>query len=83
MQNQLQEAQQSYAQITEQSTVAQRTLETERAAWFADKKTLEDTIADLSTSERTSQSDKEMYETQIRQQEARAKVCTQSDKLRM
>jgi nucleoprotein TPR len=35
----------------------QRTFESERLVWTNDKKTLEDTIVDLSTSEKTSETD--------------------------
>ncbi|OJA16044.1 hypothetical protein AZE42_05491 [Rhizopogon vesiculosus] len=50
----------------------QRTLESERQAWASDKKTLEDTIVDLSTSERTSETDRSARESEVRQQEQRA-----------
>lgn len=53
----------------------QRTLETERTAWLNDKRTLEDTIVDLSTSEKHSESDRTLRESDARQQEERATVC--------
>lgn len=51
-----------------------KTYETERDTWTADKKTLEDTIVDLSTSEKHSENDRTSRETEVRQQEERAKV---------
>jgi nucleoprotein TPR len=48
----------------------------ERAAWASDKKTLEDTIVDMSTSEKHSEEDKNKWERDLRTQQERAKVCT-------
>ncbi|KAG2144206.1 hypothetical protein DEU56DRAFT_790720 [Suillus clintonianus] len=50
----------------------QRTFESERLVWTNDKKTLEDTIVDLSTSEKTSETDRTSRENEVRQQEERA-----------
>ncbi|KAL4081207.1 hypothetical protein J3A83DRAFT_166681 [Scleroderma citrinum] len=50
----------------------QQTLETERSAWTNDKKILEGTIVDLSTSERTSENDRNAHEREIRVLEERA-----------
>ncbi|KAF7966386.1 hypothetical protein HWV62_38881 [Athelia sp. TMB] len=50
----------------------QRTLDTERSSWLADKRTLEDTIVDLSTSEKDSESNRTLRENDARQQEERA-----------
>ncbi|KAG1722508.1 TPR/MLP1/MLP2-like protein-domain-containing protein [Suillus lakei] len=44
----------------------------EHLVWTNDKKTLEDTIVDLSTSERTSETDRTTRENEVRQQEERA-----------
>ena len=55
-------------------TELQKTFETERNAWTNDKKTLEDTIVDMSTSEKHSESDRTSREGEVRQQEERAKV---------
>ena len=52
----------------------QRTFETERTAWATDKKTLEDTIVDMSTSEKNSENDRASRESEVRQQEERARV---------
>ncbi|KAH7927786.1 hypothetical protein BV22DRAFT_1060287 [Leucogyrophana mollusca] len=63
-----QDLQQSAAKLTE----LQRVLESERSAWASDKKILEDTIVDMSSSERDSESDRTTRENDVRQQEARA-----------
>jgi nucleoprotein TPR len=52
----------------------QRTFESERLVWTNDKKTLEDTIVDLSTSEKTSETDRTTRESEVRKQEERALV---------
>jgi TPR/MLP1/MLP2-like protein. len=52
----------------------QRKFEIERNAWTNDKKTLEDTIVDMSTSEKHSESDRTSRESEVRQQEERAKA---------
>jgi nucleoprotein TPR len=61
-------------QMAEQEHSLQSTLDTERTAWANDRRTLEDTIVDLSTSEQHSLSDRTVRETEVRQQEERAKV---------
>jgi len=53
----------------------QKTLEVERTAWANDKKVLEDTIVDLSTSEKHSEGDRVAREEEVHLQEQRAKVC--------
>lgn len=55
----------------------QKSFETERIAWMNDKKTLEDTIVDMSTSEKYSENDRTSRENEVRQQEERAKVRLQ------
>lgn len=52
----------------------QKRYEDERVAWTNDKKTLEDTIVDLSTSEKVSENDRTSRESEVKQQEERAKV---------
>jgi nucleoprotein TPR len=52
-----------------------RKYEADHAAWASDKKTLEETIVDLSTSDKQSESDRASWEASIREQEERAKVC--------
>lgn len=62
------ELEQAKAKVTE----IQQTLEKERTAWINDKKTLEGTIVELSTSERSSESDRTAHEREIRELEQRA-----------
>ena len=50
----------------------QRTFESERAAWLQDKKTLEGTIFELTTSERSSESERASREDEVRKLEERA-----------
>lgn len=64
------EVQQAKAKVKE----VQQILETERIAWTNDKKTLEGTIIDLSTSERVSENDRNAHEREIRGLEQRAVV---------
>ncbi|KAI6030410.1 hypothetical protein F5J12DRAFT_800153 [Pisolithus orientalis] len=60
--------QQAKAKVTE----IQHTLENERTAWANDKRILEGTIVDLSTSERVSENDRTTHEQEIRELEQRA-----------
>ncbi|KAI6016240.1 TPR/MLP1/MLP2-like protein-domain-containing protein [Pisolithus marmoratus] len=62
------ELQQAKAKVTE----IQQTLESERTAWTNDKKILEGTIVELSTSERISESDRTAHERDLRELEHRA-----------
>ncbi|KAL6308319.1 hypothetical protein BKA93DRAFT_560042 [Sparassis latifolia] len=75
LQERLQAIQQDFVQTTEKYGEVHRTLDTERVAWANDKKTLEDTIVDITTSEKNSESDRASRETEIRQQEQRAKAA--------
>lgn len=61
-------------EIRSQYNEAQKSFETERTAWINDKKTLEDTIVDMSTSEKHSESDRSSREQELRSLEDRAKV---------
>ena len=74
LQAQVQAVQQELAQMTQKHTDLQRTLETERVAWATDRKTLEETIIDMSTSERNSENDRVSRESEVREQEQRARV---------
>ncbi|OCH84090.1 hypothetical protein OBBRIDRAFT_808494 [Obba rivulosa] len=67
-QRDLAQSHQKYAQL-------QEAFENERIAWANDKKMLEDTIVDMSTSERHSESDRASRENELRQQEERAKAA--------
>lgn len=60
--------------MSEKLAEVQRILEGERIAWANDKKTLEETIIDMSTSEKNSESDRASREGDIREQEERARV---------
>ncbi|CAL1712475.1 unnamed protein product [Somion occarium] len=68
-------AQQEIAQLSEKHSELQRTLESERNAWANDKRTLEGAIFDLTTSERSTESDRASREDAIHQQEERAKAA--------
>ncbi len=70
----LQLAQEELAQPKGRQDKLQKALDAERAAWVSDKKTLEDTIIDLSTSERNAETDRSSREGDIRELEERAKV---------
>ncbi|KAF9468627.1 TPR/MLP1/MLP2-like protein-domain-containing protein [Collybia nuda] len=71
----LQAAQDELTQLISKHNDLQKQLESERHAWMNDKKTLEDTIVDMSTSEKHSESDRASRESEVRQQEERAKVA--------
>jgi nucleoprotein TPR len=74
LQEKLRAAQDELAQLTTKYNELQKSFETERIAWTNDKKTLEDTIVDMSTSEKNSENDRTSRENEVRQQEERAKV---------
>jgi nucleoprotein TPR len=74
MQERLRETSKELAEIRAQYNDAQKTFETERTAWINDKKILEDTIVDMSTSEKHSESDRNSKEQELRNLEDRAKV---------
>ncbi|KAG6853933.1 hypothetical protein C0991_012425 [Blastosporella zonata] len=71
----LEAAQTELAALTTKYNDLQKTFDAERIAWTNDKKTLEDTIVDMSTSEKHSESDRNTRETEVRQQEERAKAA--------
>jgi nucleoprotein TPR len=72
LQDKLRSVEEDVRQSTDKFSELQRTFESERLVWTNDKKTLEDTIVDLSTSERTSETDRTTRESEVRQQEERA-----------
>jgi nucleoprotein TPR len=76
LQEKLQSVQDETTQIDSRYTELQRIVERERAAWLSDKKTLEDTIVDMSTSEKHSESDRSFRETEAHRQEERANVSS-------
>jgi len=75
MQERLEQTSKELAEIRVQYNDAQKSFEAERTAWINDKKTLEDTIVDMSTSEKHSESDRNSREQELRNLEDRAKVC--------
>jgi nucleoprotein TPR len=76
LQTELEQARQAYAEL-------QRTFEIERTAWINDKKTLEDAIVDMSTSEKNTESDRALRESEVREQLERAKVRTLALRFRL
>jgi nucleoprotein TPR len=74
LQGRLEEANGELLQIRAQHNETLKSFETERTAWINDKKTLEDTIVDMSTSEKHSESDRSSWEEGMRALEERAKV---------
>ncbi|KAF5382472.1 hypothetical protein D9615_003024 [Tricholomella constricta] len=75
LQEKLQAAQTELAELHAKHNELQKTFEAERIAWTNDKKTLEDTIVDMSTSEKHSESDRNSREKEVRLQEERAKAA--------
>ncbi|KZT09250.1 uncharacterized protein LAESUDRAFT_545404 [Laetiporus sulphureus 93-53] len=75
LQEKLRTAQQELAQVTRNNAELQRSLDTERVAWANDRKTLEDTIVEMSTSERAIENDRESREREIGQIEQQAKAA--------
>jgi nucleoprotein TPR len=66
--------QEETAQLKLKHQELQQTLETERAAWLTDKKTLEDTLVDMSTVEKHLESDRTLRESTAHEQEERIKA---------
>ncbi|KAJ7758135.1 hypothetical protein DFH07DRAFT_772602 [Mycena maculata] len=75
IQEKLNAAQQELAQYSVKYNELQKSFETERTAWTNDKRVLEDTIVDLGTTEKYSESDRTTRENEVRQQEERAKAA--------
>lgn len=74
LEDKLRSVQSETTQFAEKHNELQKTLEIERTAWSNDKKILEDTIVDMSTSEKHSESDRSLRESESRRQEERAAV---------
>ncbi len=64
------------AEIRVKFNEQQKAFETERTEWINDKKTLEDTIVDLSTSEKQTENDRNSREEELKALEDRARVST-------
>lgn len=79
MEERLQVLQQQIDQVKAKYQELQQAFDTERTAWANDKKVLEDTIVDISTSERHSEEDKIQWEQDLKAQEKRAQVFTIRD----
>jgi nucleoprotein TPR len=75
LEGKLEAANKELSEIHEQHAAAQKSWEEERTALKNDKKTLEDTIIDMSTSEKHLESDRSSREQEVRSLEDRAKVC--------
>lgn len=75
LQEKLTHAEARVAELAKTNGDLQRQFDNERTAWTNDKRMLEDTIVDLSTSAQSTQSDRSTWEADIKQQEERAKVC--------
>ncbi|EIW59409.1 uncharacterized protein TRAVEDRAFT_121374 [Trametes versicolor FP-101664 SS1] len=75
LQEKLGAAEERLAQVTQANTELQQKFDTERLAWADDKRTLEDTIVDISTSAQHIQTDRSTWEVEIHQQEERAKAA--------
>lgn len=74
LEEKLQVLQQETEQVKAKYQELQQAFDTERAAWASDKKLLEDTIVDMSTSEKHSEEDKNKWAQDLKAQEQRAKV---------
>ncbi|KAG7088185.1 hypothetical protein E1B28_012203 [Marasmius oreades] len=71
----LKDAQEELSQLNGKHGELQKQLESERATWVNDKKTLEDTIVDLSTSEKMTENDRISRENEVKMQEERTKAA--------
>ncbi len=61
--------------VNEKHANLQQTLESERISWANDKRLLEGAIVDMTTSERSSESDRASHQQEVRQLEERAKAA--------
>ncbi|KAL0576947.1 Protein mlp1, partial [Marasmius crinis-equi] len=75
LEQRLKDAQQELSELSGKHGDLQKQLESERAAWASDKKSLEDTIVDLSTSEKVTESDRLSRESELKSQEERRKAA--------
>lgn len=71
MQGRLEETNNELLQLRAKHNETMKSFETERTAWINDKKTLEDTIVDMSTLEKHSESDRSSWEQGMRALEER------------
>ncbi|KAM5539450.1 hypothetical protein V8D89_006902 [Ganoderma adspersum] len=75
LQEKLRLAEERLNEVTQQNAEIQRTFDSERAAWVNEKKELEGTILDMTTSAQHTQTDKSTWEAEIRHQEQRARAA--------
>ncbi|KDR82878.1 hypothetical protein GALMADRAFT_58080 [Galerina marginata CBS 339.88] len=75
LQEKLDQASKELADIRSQYNDVQKSFEAERTSWINDKKVLEDTIVDMSTSEKNTESDRGVREQELRNLEDRAKAA--------
>lgn len=75
LQDKLEATNNELAQLRQQNESMQKSFDEERTALKNDKKTLEDTIIDMTTSEKHLESDRNSREGEVRALEDRAKVC--------
>ncbi|KAK2465728.1 hypothetical protein APHAL10511_002272 [Amanita phalloides] len=75
LQERLKEVREELSQLRGRHDEIRKTFDTERTAWASDKKTLEDTIIDLSTSEKNAETDRSSRENEIRHLEERTKAA--------
>ena len=75
MEDKLSSLQQELEQIKTKYQELQQVFDRERAAWADDRKLLEGTIVDMSTSEKHSEENKNKWEQDLKAQEQRARVC--------
>ena len=75
MEQKLASAREELTQLQAKNTELQKAHEKDRADWLKDKKTLEETVYELSTSEQSTEADRTSREEAIRHQEERAKAA--------
>ena len=75
MEQKLVSAREELTQLQAKNAELQKAHEKDRADWLKDKKTLEETVYELSTSEQSTEADRTSREEAIRHQEERAKAA--------
>ncbi len=74
LQERVEQSDNELAEVRARSNESQKRFEAERTSWINDKKTLEDTIVDLSSSEKQTESDRNSREQEMRVLDERVKV---------
>ncbi|TDL22268.1 hypothetical protein BD410DRAFT_789007 [Rickenella mellea] len=75
LQEKLEALEQDMVRLSDKNSDLSKTLETERAVFASDKKTLEDTIVDITNAEMSSRSDQTSRQSEVHQLEERAKAA--------